>query len=148
MDDDALFTRTQWGDPVEEPFDATRVRPGSLDARVLDQPEWWVDGRGRAHRLVDLAPAWRRAIATYLYRNAALLHAVCALCEATGACDSAAMYMTTIASGAPMIADVDPFTWLESTEFFRALRSAQPDNAEPAVLRASADAAATDRDRT
>ena len=138
-----MLTRTLWGDPVEEPFDATTVRPGSLDARVLDQCEWWVDGLGRAHRLTDLEPAWRRGIATYLYRKATDLHAVCALCEAVGVCDSAARYLAAIASGAPAIADVDASTWLESTEFFRALRSAQPDIPEPATLRAQAEAADT-----
>ncbi|HTC68048.1 MAG TPA: hypothetical protein VK662_00645 [Acidothermaceae bacterium] len=141
MDDtEALFTQTFWGDPVDEPFDPEQVPLGRFSIAVLDQTKVWIGETTGPRLLATMSRKWRRNVAAYLSARAPELHRFEAMYEVTGAGASAAAYISLLLSGAPLIGDIDAYTWMESTPLFRALRALDPGLASPAVLRAWAEA--------
>lgn len=142
MDDtEALFTHTFWGDLVDLPFDPGQVPPGKFSMEVLGQTEVWIGETSGPRLLATMDTQWRRNVAAYLTGRARELHHFEAIYEMTGAGASAAAYITLLLSGAPLIGDIDSYTWIESTPLFRALRAMDAGIASPAVLRAWAEAA-------
>ena len=138
---EALFSQTFWGDPVDEPFDPGQVPLGRFSTVVLGQTKIWIGETTGPRLLTTMSRQWRRNVGAYLHGRACELHAFEAIYEVTGAGASAAAYISLLLSGAPLIGDIDPHTWIESTPIFRALRAMDPGLASPAVLRAWAEAA-------
>jgi hypothetical protein len=87
------------GEPVDGPYDPAAIEAGALDARVLGQTTYWVDGNGESHLLTEMAPQWRLNIGAFLVVKARCLHAVEGLYEASGAGAPAGAYLAMLASG-------------------------------------------------
>ncbi len=108
---------------------------------VLGQTEVWVGETTGPRLLATMIPPMASKCGCVPHRRARELHRFEAIYEVTGAGASAAAYISLLLSGAPLIGDIDAYTWIESTPLFRALRAMDPGLASPAVLRAWAEAA-------
>ena len=137
MDDDLGPTLAEIagiGPAPDPPFDPRRVTPGTLDRRVLDQTQLWVDSHATVHRLPDMGDAYRANVVAHLHLHATWMWAVAAFDELLD--DPVALHAAHRETGIPLIGEVDPHTWLESTPLVRALRQLTPSIAPPAVLTA------------
>jgi len=121
-----------WEQP--EPFDPRDVPPGTLDARILDQDQVWVDRFGQVHQLRDMCDAYRANVLAHLYIARSDKWCWAALNELLTS--RASMFVLTRATGVPMIAELSATQWLESTPLARGLRRLTPGIAAPVVLEA------------
>src|SRR6478672_2156864 len=121
-----------WEQP--EPFDPRDVPPGTLDARILDQDQVWVDRFGQVHQLRDMCDAYRANVLAHLYIARSDKWCWAALNELLTS--RASMFVLTRATGVPMNAELSATQWLESTPLARGLRRLTPGIAAPVVLEA------------
>lgn len=102
--------------------------PGQLDIRVFDQDTYWVDVWGDPHRLDEMTDEYRRNVLAHCARNADHFHAAYAVKEAIEAVDDALNARTgavamTLDLGMPLVSELDPHAWLDSTPLIRRLRA-------------------------
>lgn len=58
----------------DEPFDPQAVTPGSIDYRVVDQDEWWVNVRGEPFRLNEMSKDYLRSVYNFMQPKAEEFH--------------------------------------------------------------------------
>jgi hypothetical protein len=102
--------------------------PGRLDLRVFDQDAYWVDMWGEPHLLDDMTDEYRRNVIAHCETNAVSFHAGYAIKEAIEAVDAtlngtANAALLQLDLGTPIVADLDPTTWLNATPLIRRLRT-------------------------
>ena len=114
------------------PFDPATTPPGNLDRRVLDQTEIWVDRFGDVHRLSDMSDIYRANVVAHLHVCCEWMWTVASFEEIVTT--PVVVHAANRDAGVPLIGDVDPHAWLESTPLVRALRRLSPDIADPASL--------------
>lgn len=104
----------------DRPFtDFGQFGPGSVDLRVFDQDEWWVDRWGNPHRISDLTAEERREVTSICLRQAeswwpqAAFNQLCVLTyeQVGGLFDR----------GDALIAELQPQDWVRRSVLFRAL---------------------------
>jgi len=89
-----------WSDLLTATIPVTR---GVLGRSIYDQDTWWVDRKGRWHRLDEMDPEYRRAVVGFALHHAARLR-------------------DRWDPESP-----DPLAWAEGTALVRRLRELQPD---------------------
>lgn len=118
--------------PGEQPFTAFgQFGEGSMDNRVFDQDMYWVNIKGEPFLLQDMSEGYRGNVIAFLHVHVAYYHAHAAMREAVDSALSVAAGLpsgTLLARdlGIPIIAEMDPVEWLESTPLMRKLRALTP----------------------
>lgn len=118
----------------DRPFDPHQATPGILDRRVLIQAEVWVDARAVVHRLEDMGDGYRANVAAHLHLHATWMWAAAAFDELLD--NPLGVHTAHREAGIPLVGEVDPHAWLESTTLVRALRRLSPGIAPAPVLTA------------
>ena len=91
------------------------------EPRVFDQAQVWIEDDLATFRLDDLYPEVLRLLLAYLYGNVELWHRAAAADELARL--SSATGWAYRNAGVPLIGNVDPVSWLESTVLVRRIRS-------------------------
>jgi hypothetical protein len=120
----------------EPPFDPYRVTPGSLDRRILNQAQVWVDRTGAPRQLASMSDGYRANVVAHLHTHAFWMWSDAAFEELLAT--PLVILAVQDEAGVPLTGDLDPHHWLESTPLVRELRRLSPTIASPVVLTARA----------
>ena len=135
MEDDLGPTASQLADMTlvpEAPFDPYRVTPGSLDKRILDQTQLWVDGHAAVHRVDDMGHAYRANVVAHLHLHADWMWSANVIEELLS--NPVELHAAQRAAEIRLVGESNPHTWLESTPLVRELRRLTPGIAHAPVL--------------
>lgn len=127
--------------PGELPFTAFgQWGEARMDLRVVEQEIFWVDTHGRPHRLADesdMTPDYLSNVIAFLIDGADYFYSRALLSSAITAYGEVLLFgevpgeLLAEELGAPLLTELTPLEWLESTPLMRALRRrrTQPPNA-------------------
>lgn len=115
--------------PEEKPFTAFgQFGEDSFDLRVFEQDEYWVDYRGKPHRLSEMPNDYRVNVITFLEERKDRFYVETCLRTAVSMAGDALLgrvngELLAEAVGGPKITDHTPSEWLEATPLMRRLRT-------------------------